>query len=428
MKRLLFPVVLAFLAVGCSGFTQKNLGDLGEACFGDGTCNGALVCVDKVCVEATGDEDTVNTDTADSSDVSDTTDSPDDDTTDTQPDATDSSDTVADEDVVTDEDTVIPDEDELTPDEETDTVIPDVDVYGDMVKIPNGNFMMGCNTAVDTECVGDGGEAPYHDVYLDTYWIDIYEVTNEKYQDCVDATACVAPHYDDGTCYIYNGTSWVQGAVQAVFRGAQKPVVCVNWAEAKTYCEWAGKRLPTEAEWEKAARDGDGRKYPWGNTAPTSNHAVYSVSNTYDVGSKEAGKSPYGAYDMAGNVWEWVNDWYATDYYASSPSVNPEGPATGTSRVLRGGSWNNNATNLRASNRNNNTPGNTNTNNGFRCANVLPVRVTRDAAAPRSAASDAGEITPVVPGPAFRRGRKGGAGGSPVGRPRAIRPPFFRDA
>jgi formylglycine-generating enzyme required for sulfatase activity len=191
----------------------------------------------------------------------------------------------------------------------------------EMVYVPAGEFVMGSDRSKT--------EQPVHTVYLDAFWIDRTEVTNAGYRKCVEV----------GTCSQPRDTGWYNDPNRA-----EHPVVWVDWYQAKTYCEWAGKRLPTEAEWEKAARGTDGRTFPWGEGIDC-DHAHYSgcpwtFGETAPVGSKPAGASPYGALDMTGNVWEWVADWYDPDYYSQSPDRNPPGPASGETRVLRGCSWN----------------------------------------------------------------------------------------
>ncbi len=222
----------------------------------------------------------------------------------------------------------------------------------DMVFVPAGSFTMGSNS-------GNSDEQPVHTVYLDAYWIDRTEVTVDAYAACVAAGGCTAPNGNYGSATYCN--------YGAPGRG-NHPINCVDWYKSQAYCTWAGKRLPTEAEWEKAARDSDARTYPWGEATATCAYAVMNdasaggngcgLNHTAPVGSKPAGASPYGALDMAGNVWEWVNDWYSSTYYWVSPSANPPGPAGGNSRVLRGGSWDDNSGfgYLRASNRTYDTP------------------------------------------------------------------------
>ena len=229
-----------------------------------------------------------------------------------------------------------------------DTNAPDTNV---MLLIPSGSFWMGCNETVDRQ--GYDNEIPYHQVSLSAYYIDKTEVTQNEYKKCVDAGVCDTP-----------GCDWNPAMTP------NRPVVCVNWAQADEYCTWVGKRLPTEAEWEKAARGTDGRKYPWGNETASCELAVMDgCPGSMDVCSKSpAGDSPYGLCDMAGNVWEWVSDWYDSGYYTNSPASNPIGPASGPGRVVRGGGFGFVYDNLRASRRIVYDPADVDDYLGFRCA------------------------------------------------------------
>jgi formylglycine-generating enzyme required for sulfatase activity len=247
-----------------------------------------------------------------------------------------------------------------------------------LVYVPAGEFTMGSEN-------GNDDEKPVHTVYLDAFWIDQTEVTNKQYQACVDAGTCEPPSSSSSYSHpSYYGNSEFDSY----------PVLNVNWDKANRYCEvWAGGDLPTEAQWEKAASwDEDNqtkRVYPWGNGFDgmkvnfcdkncAFDWADKNVDDRYaetaPVGSFPDGRSPYEVYDMAGNVWEWVNDYYQSDYYAAlgNSASNPVGPESGENRVLRGGSWNDFDNLVRSALRYWNDPTVTSYNFGFRCARSFP--------------------------------------------------------
>jgi formylglycine-generating enzyme required for sulfatase activity len=193
----------------------------------------------------------------------------------------------------------------------------------------------------------ENDELPAHDVTLNAFWIDQVEVTNGMYTLCVKADKCRLPvkfNSDNRNKYFDNPE----------FR--DYPVIQITWYDANAYCQWAGRRLPTEAEWERAARGDDLRTYPWGGEPPNAQNSNSNniVGDTTRVGSYPTGASPYGALDMGGNVWEWVADYYSAKYYSESPADNPKGPENGGLnhlRVIRGGSYQDGVFDLRVSNR-----------------------------------------------------------------------------
>jgi formylglycine-generating enzyme required for sulfatase activity len=239
-----------------------------------------------------------------------------------------------------------------------------------MVLIPAGEFLMGSPE-------GDGAfdEYPQRKVYLDTYYIDKYEVTNAQFKEFVEATGYVTDAERNNRGEVWNPKEWSDLRLRtfsnvswrcpnALLDNEQSPnrphpdawenyniidkmdypVVQVSWNDAQAYVKWVGKRLPTEAEWEKAARGTDGRRWPWGNVfnldiEGVTVHANIASDYLLPVDSFPTGVSPYGVYNLTGNVEEWTADWYAADYYAYGPKNNPKGPDNGIARVLRGGSW-----------------------------------------------------------------------------------------
>ena len=202
-----------------------------------------------------------------------------------------------------------------------------------MVVIPAGEFWMG-------EEDGLQDARPLHRVHLSSYWFDTYEVTNARYRQCVEGGGCTSPKdrltFEDP-------------------QRAQHPVSNITWSQARSFCQWQGKRLPTEAEWEKVARGTDGRRYPWGNNEEVLKSYVRkgeltAVSSGSEPAVRQAATaSPYGVYDLIGSVSEWVKDWYAEDFYQASPARDPQGPLRGSFRVMRGGEWNEKSPNLHAS-------------------------------------------------------------------------------
>ncbi len=230
--------------------------------------------------------------------------------------------------------------------------------------VPGGSFLMG---SLD----GDEDENPVHQVTLDPFWIDETEVTNRMYALCVAEGNCSVPSDKSS----FTRTSYYEDSQYADY-----PVIWVSWDDAIAYCSWAQRELPSEAEWEYAARwqilaNGEGRAqtYPWGDIEPNSNLLNFNsdVGDTSKVGQYPNGKSPYGALDMAGNVWEWVGDFYVESYYANSPTLNPPGPDSAETRALRGGSWNNFVPGVRAANRFRFLPNVRDYFIGFRCVDSL---------------------------------------------------------
>ncbi|HLZ36104.1 MAG TPA: formylglycine-generating enzyme family protein [Nitrospira sp.] len=264
--------------------------------------------------------------------------------------------------------------------------------FDDMVVIPAGEFLMGSPAGTD----GLPDEQPQRSIYLGSFSIDRYEVTNEAYLAFVSAMKHRIPENNNPTATLWGP----QGPMPGIGR---HPVVNVSWTDADAYCRWAGKRLPTEAEWEKAARGTDGRRYPWGNDwdLHLANSASYWAGRTihFDsgadweafwvkgegaqiakekglngevltmpVGSFATAASPYGLHDMAGNAAEWVEDWYDPNFYRTAPLTNPQGPSRGAIKAMRGGSWLKPAISLRTSDRDWGTMDSRPSGTGFRCA------------------------------------------------------------
>jgi iron(II)-dependent oxidoreductase len=243
--------------------------------------------------------------------------------------------------------------------------------HDEMVKIPAGTFIMGSDKKVDRNAYP--AEFPQRKVYLDAYEIDKFEVTTVQFLKFVLATNR-APLID----WQYDG-----GNFQDTM--ASHPVMHVSWFDADAYCKWAGKRLPTSAEWEKAARGEDGRMYPWGNEPAGLSRANFGRTGLsgpvrdrperlllyppiISVDKYENAVSPYGLFQMAGNVAEWTADWYDPQYYKKAPDRNPKGPETGTQKAFRGGGWIDSTPSVRPAQRNGTEPSTKMNWLGFRCA------------------------------------------------------------
>jgi formylglycine-generating enzyme required for sulfatase activity len=236
---------------------------------------------------------------------------------------------------------------------------PQPEAAPERLEVAAARFTMGSNG-------GAADEQPVHDVEVGAFLLDRAEVTNARYRACVDAGACRSPALR---------TSRKRPSYFGDPRFDDYPVIFVSWHQAEAFCHWAGGRLPSEAEWERAARGQapSRRIFPWGNEEPSCSRAniggaASCIGDTDVVGRRPRGQSPVGSLDMAGNVWEWVADWYAADYYRHSPSKNPPGPRSGTLKVMRGGCWESGASSLRVSCRRADLPKAWADNVGFRCA------------------------------------------------------------
>lgn len=248
--------------------------------------------------------------------------------------------------------------------------------------IPAGSFMMGAGPD-DSWAASD--ERPVHPVTLNDFYLDQYEVSVAQYaaflnrlgtyRQACNGFDCAMPRQRVGvTSYLLEEEMGTNSVLYTPLTGfGNYPANFISWHGAVAYCEAMGGRLPTEAEWEYAARGSDGRTYPWGNEAPTELRAVFNSSsfdNLKPVNALPGGQSPFGIFGMAGGVWEWVADWYDENYYASSPELNPTGPERGITRSIRGGAWplNNEADRIRSANRSAAPPETTSASIGFRCA------------------------------------------------------------
>jgi formylglycine-generating enzyme required for sulfatase activity len=212
-----------------------------------------------------------------------------------------------------------------------------------MASIPGATFVMGSNS-------GEMDEKPERKVTVSPFKIDSFEVSFAQYDSCVKSGACSPPHYEDGRCLMWGSAGLAKVRVPPKYRSPRAPVVCVSWRQARQYCGYKKKRLPTEAEWERAAlADRDG-KYSWGNEPPSPSRCT-APSTRHPLPGKKFSPNGFGLYDMTGNVWEWTSDWYERDYYSYDENNDPKGPQVGRYKTIRGGGWYSTPSQLRIRNR-----------------------------------------------------------------------------
>ncbi|MFP4014460.1 MAG: formylglycine-generating enzyme family protein [Chitinispirillaceae bacterium] len=225
------------------------------------------------------------------------------------------------------------------------------------VLVPGGTFFRG-----STE--GKEDEKPVGKIQVSSFRMMAREVTYGEYQKCVKAGRCTPAHYDDGKCLRWTGRTFKKARVPEKYREPDMPVVCVTWHQAKAYCSYVGMKLPTESQWEYAAKGRDAGRYSWGNASPDASRCALKAPHRV----KSFASNSFGLYDMTGNVWEWTADYYDKDSYSESGSKDPQGPDAGFYRVLRGGGWYSGPKELRVSKRHWFSPNFAEVSVGFRCA------------------------------------------------------------
>lgn len=232
-------------------------------------------------------------------------------------------------------------------------------LFSQNVLINEGSFIMG---SIDNNAEAD--EKPEHEITLSSFKISKNEVTFAQYDSCVKSGICAKAHYDDGKCLSWSGNGFRTLVVPQDYRSPDYPVVCVTWHQAVAYCRSKGMRLPSEAQWEYAAKSGTDNRYSWGNEPPSENKCACN-GKLQSIGSNETNK--WGLNDMTGNVWEWTDDYYDKQYYSFSPEKDPSGPDAGFYRVIRGGGFYSGPSQLRTTNRHWFSPDYAEISIGFRC-------------------------------------------------------------